>query len=48
VIEVSAAAVVVGATEVIGPPVIEARPGASLARSWSWYQPRPSTTISTS
>ena len=47
VIEVSAVAVVEGATVVIGPPSRLDRTGALAARVASWFQPNPSTTTST-
>ena len=43
-IELSAVAVVVGATVEIGPPAIEASVGASSRRSCSCSQPSPSST----
>ena len=47
VIDVSAVAVVVGATVRIGPPSSAASVGAIGRRSCSWSQPRPSSTSST-
>ncbi|MFT3854829.1 MAG: hypothetical protein QM733_19145 [Ilumatobacteraceae bacterium] len=47
VIDVSAVAVVDGATVVIARPVIVASVGASAVRSRSWCQPSPSSTSST-
>jgi hypothetical protein len=47
VIEVRAVAVVVGATDVIGPPAMEERKGASRGRSRNWSHPRPSSTSNT-
>ena len=47
VIDVSAVAVVVGATVVIGPPAIAARVGARCRRACSCSHPSPSTTNST-
>ena len=44
VMEVSAVAVVVGATEVIAPPAMPASVGASMSRWQSCSHPRPSTT----
>jgi len=44
VMEVRAAAVVDGATVVIGPPSMAAMVGARPGRSWSWAQPTPSNT----
>ena len=46
-IEVSAAAVVDGATVVIEPPASPEIVGARLRRASSWFQPRPSSTSST-
>ena len=45
--EVSAVAVVVGATELIGPPIMLVRFGARRARDWSCSQPKPSRTSKT-
>lgn len=45
--EVSAVAVVDGATDVMAPPDIEASTGATCARSLSWFQPSPSMTSTT-
>ena len=45
--EVKAAAVVVGATELIGPPSNPAKTGAVRNRSCNWRQPRPSRVSST-
>jgi hypothetical protein len=47
VIEVSAVAVVDGATVVMDPPASPARVGTEARRSASWFQPRPSITSST-
>lgn len=42
--DVSAVAVVDGATEVMAPPRIAERTGATCVRSCSWFQPSPSIT----
>jgi len=42
--EVRAVAVVVGHTEVMGPPVADARVGADRAKAWSCSHPSPSRT----
>jgi hypothetical protein len=46
-IDDKAVAVVVGATDVIGPPSIEASVGATDRRSCNWFHPTPSRTSST-